>query len=257
MTTGNFRNAAMFLMAIITLTSCLDEQDSTTESYGYATIVEDDGTKLVAMESNYYGTTSFYLRPTISSTLDDYEAGDRVITSYTINWDKQTDTNDNTIFDADIYITTKWKSESIVDRTGEEGTVEFVSDTIQTLLAPFITYNSNGKSVLTTAGVMQGIAAGGSSYTFELERLSEFDMENLTDTLYVVLNEGDVDEDKDQTAEYKSFVLPQGDYGTKEVTLIVRFVASTITGNYEALYYLDDEKTQPYIQVTYKNPYFD
>lgn len=258
MITRNVRNAILLLVALFTLNSCIEEGDSITESMGYGTIVDYNGSKLMVLENDYYGTVSATLRPTdeTASTIANYDAGTRVIVSYSINWNQQTDYTTTGILDADLTLSRTWTTGEMVDNSSLEVVEPFASDSIEALLAPFITYNSNGNSIITTAGIMQGIASGGNNYTLDLVRPATYDSENLTDTLYIVLNEGDIDTSKDNTVEYKSYLLPSNLYQGDEVNIIVRFIAKSVTGYY-SIGYLDDDNQEAYFSLTYEDPYFE
>ena len=174
---------------------------------------------------------------------EDWEEGDRLLATTTIDFDNQGTQVSNYIYNATISGIHQFDCKDYL-YNGAFGA--FQSDTLPSLysIEPFINYRKDD-TILTFAYVKYEVESGEAG-SLELIQPKMFDFETKTDTLYLVYNKGNIKESK--SSDYISFKLPQYPVNT-DINVVVRYQAASSnfsTGG--------NDKTSRYFSFTYNRP---
>lgn len=233
-----FVSALSLLCGVLTLSSCLGEGGNTLSVYTTGSIYKTNtGTSYMYLDRTGLSVTSSELQS------EDWEEGDRLLATTTIDFDNQGTQVSNYIYNATISGIHQFDCKDYL-YNGAFGA--FLSDTLPSLysIEPFINYRKDD-TILTFAYVKYEVESGEAG-SLELIQPKMFDFETKTDTLYLVYNKGNIKESK--SSDYISFKLPQYPVNT-DINVVVRYQAASSnfsTGG--------NDKTSRYFSFTYNRP---
>lgn len=207
----------LFTVMIWTLTGCLKNNGNILTSYGVGTIhVLENGTKYILFDQNNLKIKSNQIK-------EEWEAGGRIFTGFTINWDEQPSSTDtDNIYEANLNGTPDYFGLPKAFDTNPNGIWEQkfqTSDSLVNMTKPVITYPKNGPALLTIQTQMQ-FPNSGETYSLNLAQLKEYVMGTKSDTLLLVYQRSGTGMPTNYITPWYSFTLP--DY-PENINLIVRF----------------------------------
>lgn len=233
-----FVSALSLLCGVLTLSSCLGEGGNTLSVYTTGSIYKTaTGTSYLYLDRTGLSVTSKELQS------EDFEEGDRLLATTTIDFDNQGTQISNYIYNATISGIHQFDCDDyIFDSTAGA----FQSDTLPSLysIEPFINYRKDD-TILTFAYIKYEVESGNPG-SLKLIQPKMFNFESKTDTLYLIYDKGNIKESK--SSDYISFKLPQYPVNT-DINVVVRYQAATsnfsVGGN---------DKTSRYFSFTYNRP---
>ncbi len=238
MKASKFVSALSLLCGVLTLSSCLGEGGNTLSVYTTGSIYKtSSGVPYMHLDRTGLTVTSSELQN------ENFEVGDRLLATATINFDNQGTQVANYIYNATISGIHQFACDDyIYDNT--IGT--FQSDTLPALysIEPFINYRADD-TILTFAYIKHEVESGEAG-SLKLVQPKMFDFESKTDTLFLVYEKGNVKDSK--SSDYISFKLPQYPVNT-DINVVVRYHADnsnfSVGGN---------DKTSRFFSFTYNRP---
>lgn len=233
-----FVSALSLLCGILTLSSCLGEGGNTLSVYTTGSIYKTNtGDSYLYLDRIGLSVTSAELRS------ENFEEGDRLLATTTIDFDNQGTQLSNAIYNATISGIHQFDCDNcIYDNTQ----TTFQSDTVPSLysIEPFINYRKDD-TILTFAYVKYEVESGDPG-SLKLVQPKTFDMETKTDTLYLIYDKGNIKESK--SSDYISFKLPQYPVNT-DINVVVRYQAATSNFSVGG-----SDKISRYFSFTYNRP---
>lgn len=235
----NFVSVLCLFCGILSLSSCLGDGGNTLSVYSTGSIYKTEtGTPYMYIDRAGLSVTSAELQS------EDFEEGDRLLASTTIDFDNQGTQVANYIYNASISGTHQFDCD---DYISDNSVTSFVSDTLPILytIEPFVCYRRDD-TILTFAYTKYDVESGEEG-SLKLIQPKAYNAEAQTDTLYLVYDKKNAETSK-STTDYISFKLPQYPLDT-DINVVIRYHAGssnipTITG----------DKTSRYFSFTYNRP---
>lgn len=233
-----FVSALSLLCGVLTLSSCLGEGGNTLSVYTTGSIYKTaTGSSYLYLDRVGLAVTSDELQS------EDFDEGDRLLTTASIDFDNQGTQLESYIYNATLSGTHQFDCDDYI-YNGAIG--KFQSDTLPTLysIEPFINYRKDD-TILTFAYVKYEVESGDPG-SLKLVQPKMFDFESKTDTLYLVYDKGNIKDSK--SSDYISFKLPQYPVNT-DINVVIRYQAST--SNFSSG---GSDETSKFFSFTYNRP---
>lgn len=232
-----FTTALSLLSGVLLLSSCLGDGSNTMSVYSTGSIYKTES-GIPYLYVDYTGIT--VTSPELQS--EDFEEGDRLFASVSVDFDNQGTQIANYIYNAAISGIHQFDCK---DYTFDDTMTQYQSDTIPTLYAiePFINYRRDD-TILTFAYLHE--TEGSTPSSLKLVQPKQFDATSKTDTLYLVYDKGEEKESK--SSDYISFKLPQYPVDT-DIKVVIRY-HSTLSNFTQ----VGKDKTSDYFSFTYNRP---
>lgn len=233
-----FVSALSLLCGVLTLSSCLGEGGNTLSVYTTGSIYKTNtGSSYLYLDRVGLAVTSTELQS------EDFEEGDRLLATASIDFDNQGTQLESYIYNATISGIHQFDCNDYIYNSAIG---KYQSDTLPTLysIEPFINYRKDDV-ILTFAYVKHEVESGNPG-SLKLVQPKMFDFESKTDTLYLIYDKGNIKDSK--SSDYISFKLPQYPVNT-DINVVVRYQADNSnfsTGG--------SDKTSRFFSFTYNRP---